>query len=248
MKFVSIILATLNESDNLLSLLNRIGNSVNFDYEIIFIDDGSTDGTRDIILKYSETHNNCRYIFGDRKSGTAIAKYKGILEARGDYLIIMDSDLQHPPEKLMELFNAMEEGYDFVVFSRYLTEGSVGNRMPIRGVISRIAGFVAKIFLKEARQLSDPLSNFIGFRANLNIPEIKWFGYEIQLAILSFNPDLKIRELPYVFHEREKGSSSVTSTMRFPLIFLKEMLRYAKIDRVSEKAIESWSEMTEFQR
>ncbi len=229
MEVASIILATYNEAENLPELLIRIQNSANFDFQVIFVDDGSTDGTRDLILNYCKSHNGSRYIFRDNKNGTAIARYSGIMVATGHYIIIMDSDLQHAPEKIVDLYQSLEEGYDFAICSRYILNASAGNRMPIRGVISRTATLIAKLALKSARSLSDPLSNFVAFKSTLVVPRISWYGYEIQLAILSNNDNLKIKEIPYKFHERENGMSSITSSLTFPINFMREMLIYAKM-------------------
>lgn len=227
---ISIVLATHNEFGNLPFLVKEIEENVNIPYELIFVDDDSRDGTREFIIDYSHNHENVKKIFSDKKRGTAIARYRGILAASNEYIIIMDSDNQHPPSMINEIVKYLEQGYDFVVCSRYLPDGSTGNRMPIRGLISRVAATISKSLLHSARRVSDPLSNFIGFTSKLSIPLVFWKGYEIPLCILSSNPQSKIKELPYTFRERENGISSVTSEYTFFITFLKELIIYKKIE------------------
>jgi len=232
---LTIILATYNEIDNLPELLGRIERSVEIPFTIIFVDDGSTDGTREFIKDYCKSHD-AKFIFGNRKRGTLLARYKGIVTSNTEYILIMDSDLQHPPEIIMEMYRKLEEGYDFVSASRYISGGSPGNRKAIRGAISRAATFMSKLLLESANRLSDPLSNFIAFRSDLkvNISE-NWIGYEIPMLILCSNSATKIAEIPFQFREREKGESQLTKTPMFLLWFIMEIIRYKKVEFVNNR-------------
>ena len=224
---LSIVLATYNEIDNLPELIRRIAAILKVNHEIIFCDDGSKDGTKEFIVDYCSTHSNGKYILSDVKQTTLIARYRGVMASTGRFVVIMDSDLQHPPEKLIEIYNKLNEGYDMVIASRFAPGGSTGDRKAIRGVISRAASFISKILLKSARGISDPMSNFIGFRRDLNIIiDRKWRGFEIPLCIMSSNKNLKIAEIGYVFKERTAGSSKVTQNMKFMKIFIREMIYY----------------------
>ncbi|MCL4420637.1 MAG: glycosyltransferase [Candidatus Thermoplasmatota archaeon] len=229
---ISIILATYNEIDNLPELVSRIENSVTVPYEIIFVDDGSKDGTREFIKDYCSNHN-AKYIFSNKKRGTLLARYKGILISNSRYLLIMDSDLQHPPEKIVDMYQKLEEGYDFVSASRYMAGGSPGDRKALRGVISRGATFMARHFLQSANQLSDPLSNFIAFRRELKVQIFdNWVGYEIPMLIMSSNAEIRIAEIPFQFKERERGESKLTKTPAFFLLYLMELIRCRKLESI----------------
>ena len=227
---VSIVLATHNEVSNLPALLDRIESSIEFEHEIIFADDISTDGTRDYIAEYAKNHTRCKYIFSENMNGTALARYKGIRIANGDFIVIMDADLQHPPEKLNEMITSLEAGFDFVTCSRYIEGGSTGNRDPFRGLISRVAALLAKLLLRSARILSDPLSNYIAFRSNLSVPNVSWKGFELPLAIIGSNPGITIKEIPFDFRERDRGESSVISQHTFVMTYIKELIIYKKIN------------------
>jgi len=227
----SIILCTVNEIENLPRLVERIENVANFNYQFVFVDDGSTDGTREYIINYCKNHNNAKYIFNDHKRSTVIAQCMGIKKSDGRFIIIMDADLQHPPEIINEIYENLKKGYDIVVASRYLNDQAKTKRSPIRGVISRVAEELAKVILKNTKKTTDPLSGYFGFRKGLNLPiNEKWRGYKILLYILSANPDAKVKDVPYIFLEREKGESKVAKGIDFIRIYLTELILCKRIE------------------
>jgi dolichol-phosphate mannosyltransferase len=236
----SIILCTINEIENLPVLVKKIENIANFNYQLVFVDDGSTDGTREFILDYCRTHSNAKYVFNESKMSTLIAHYMGIKNSDGKFIIILDADLQHPPEKINEIYNNLEKGYDIVIASRYKNNEAKTRRDPVRGVISRVAEAFARLILKNARNTSDPLSGYFGFKNGLNLSiNKKWRGYKILLFILSANPNSKIYEVPYIFQERGKGESKVAKGINYIRIYLTELLLAKRIEVKTEKQLTS---------
>jgi dolichol-phosphate mannosyltransferase len=232
----SIILCTVNEIENLPSLVEKIENIAKFSYQFVFVDDGSIDGTREYILNYCKNHNNAKYIFNDHKRSTVIAQYMGIKKSDGRFIIIMDADLQHPPEIIKEIYENLQKGYDIVVASRYYNEQAKTKRSPIRGVISRVAEELAKVILKNTKKTTDPLSGYFGFKKGLNLPiNEKWRGYKILLYILSANPDVKVKDVPYIFLERKKGESKVAKGIDFIRIYLTELILAKRIELRAKK-------------
>jgi dolichol-phosphate mannosyltransferase len=143
----------------------------------------------------------------------------------------MDADLQHPPDKLNDIYEKLKEGYDIVVASRYTDGGSPGNRKPLRGLISRVAAALAKTYIRNARNTTDPLSGFFGFKRGLrlNINE-QWRGYKTLLFLIASNPNAKIGEIPYKFVEREKGESKIVSGLDFMRIYLTELVLIKRVE------------------
>jgi dolichol-phosphate mannosyltransferase len=231
---LTVVLATLNEIDNLpklVSALDSILSKHNLRYQFLFVDDNSKDGTKEFIRKYCSENKFSKYIFSDYKESTLIARYRGIQNADGKYIVIMDADFQHPPEYIVNIYDNLLNGYDIVIASRYVKGGSTGNRMPIRGLISRIASEFAKLLLNTSRNISDPVSCYIGMRNGLNLDiNNKWRGYEIGIFLRASNPDARIKEIPYRFAERENGSSKVTSSINFIRIYLIELLLAKKVE------------------
>ena len=83
------------------------------DYEMVFVDDGSTDQTLGILRRLADEDSRCRYVSFSRNFGKEAGMYAGLSEASGDYCVIMDADLQHPPALLVPMYQAVhEEGYD----------------------------------------------------------------------------------------------------------------------------------------
>ena len=114
---LSIIIPVLNEEKNITKLYNRIFtclSTTKLQYEIIFIDDCSTDKSYEIITKLSENNKSIKAIRFSRKFGYQESIYCGLEHSTGENMITMDSDLQHPPELILDLLNKANEGYDIV--------------------------------------------------------------------------------------------------------------------------------------
>ncbi|MEM4137037.1 glycosyltransferase [Metallosphaera sp.] len=232
----SIILCTINEIENLPRLVEKIENVAKFNYQLVFVDDGSTDGTREYIIEYTKKHNNAKYVFNESKKSTLIAHYMGIQNADSKFIIIMDADLQHPPEKINEIYENLRKGYDIVIASRYLNDEAKAKRDPTRGLISRVAEALAVFTLKNAKKTTDPLSGYFGFKSDLKL-EIneKWRGYKILLYILSSNPTAKVHDISYKFQEREYGESKVAKGLQFIRVYLTELILVKRIEIRAKK-------------
>ena len=123
----------------------------------------------------------------------------------------MDADLQHPPDNLNDIYEKLKEGYDIVVASRYTDVSSPGNRKAMRGLISSVAGALAETYIRNARNTTDPLSGFFGFKKELRLNIDERRRYKTLLFLIASNPNAKIGEIPYTFVEREKGESKIVS-------------------------------------
>ena len=228
---VSIILCTVNEIENLPVIVRKIEENAKFNYQLVFVDDGSTDGTRKYIQDYAQGHQNVKYFFYPNKRSTLIAEYYGIKNSDGKFIIIMDSDQQHPPEKINEIYDNLSAGYDIVVASRYVEGGGTAKRNPMRGLISRTAEFLAKVLLKNARKSTDPLSGFFGLRGNLELElDERWRGYKLLLFILSSNPHAKVKDIPYKFRERSSGESKIVNGFDFVRLYLTEIFLAKRVE------------------
>ena len=211
MKDLSIIIPILNEAGNIPELFHRT-KKVPINFEMIFVDDGSSDGTVSILEELSANEGNVTCIFNKTRLGHMGSYLKGISKANSDNIVIMDGDLQHPPETLPDFLFAFERGYNLVIGTRYVNHSFIGKRGMFRGSISRTADLILKMSIPQCRQISDPVSGFIGFKRNLNIPvtpEMK--GNKLLPFLLVSNWNLKIAYAPYRFHERVSGKSKIVS-------------------------------------
>lgn len=222
---VTVVIATINERRNLPKLLQEIDNSIYPLPNIVVVDDGSTDGTREYLQELSRIRPGFQAILNDQKGTIARAHAQGFLASRTPYVAFMDADLQHPPELLVSMFARLRSGYDVAVGSRYLPGGSPGGRDPIRGVISRAACLIAKAVLVNGRRLSDPISGFFAIRKDM-FPAAKDLqrGYETLFYVLCSSNKPKIVEVPYSFRLRASGSSKVVRGLGFVPTFLSALI------------------------
>ncbi len=227
---LSIIVPTYNERENLPILVERIDKALRgkYSYEIIVVDDNSPDKTWEVALDLSNKGYPVILVKRPGKLGLGTAVLDGVKRARGKYIVVMDADLQHPPEVLPKLLEtALEENADIVVASRYTRGGGVEGWSTIRKIISRGATLIAKLLLPQARLTSDPMSGFFLFRREIiEGVELNPLGYKILLEILVKSKYSKVVDVPYIFHRRLKGESKLGTG---------EMWRYIKhVLRLSE--------------
>ena len=127
MKKISIIIPAYNEQDSLPFLFERLNNLTNqlkdYEFEILFVNDGSKDKTLEIIKEQRKVDNKISYVSFSRNFGKEIALMAGLDYATGDAIIFMDADLQDPPELIVELVKYWEEGYDDVYAKRRTRKG-----------------------------------------------------------------------------------------------------------------------------
>ena len=147
MKTVSIVVPVYNEEDNIehfCASVKSVMEPLDYEYEILFIDDGSRDGSRNLLLRLEGEEPHVHAIFLARNSGHQLALTCGLDHAEGDAIITMDGDMQHPPELLPLLLEKWEEGYDVVQTVRLTTEG-----------VSPFKRLTSKYYYKLLNMLSD---------------------------------------------------------------------------------------------
>jgi len=119
----SVILPTLNEKGHIIQLIKKIEfifSEIQQEYEIIVVDDNSTDGTIDLVKDVAKDYDNIKlFVRQDLKKNLANSIYLGIQKSKHENIIWMDADFQHPPDYI-KLFHDYQKKYDIVIFSRYL--------------------------------------------------------------------------------------------------------------------------------
>ncbi|HSP23485.1 MAG TPA: glycosyltransferase family 2 protein [Planococcus sp. (in: firmicutes)] len=124
MVLISIVVPAYNEEANIQSMYEKLTQELQplpFEYEIMFINDGSSDGTLQQILALADEHATVKYISLTRNFGKEAALFAGLKRIKGDAAILMDSDLQHPPELISQMFSGFEDGFHQVVAKRSRT-------------------------------------------------------------------------------------------------------------------------------
>jgi len=237
---VTIIVPTFNERDNVAELVTRTAAALEgLTAEILFIDD-STDDTIDVIaLVGASAPLPVRGIHREHNSGgLGGAVAVGLAQAAYDVCIVMDGDLQHPPELLPAILaQQVHTGADVVAASRYVGGGdSAGLGTAVRYGVSRAATAVTKaMFLRRLWHSTDPMTGyFLVDRRRIDLDELRPAGFKILLEILvrgGQRRELRIAEVPLEFGARRHGSSK--ATLRQGATFLAHLarLRFGKMGR-----------------
>jgi glycosyltransferase involved in cell wall biosynthesis len=217
--FLSVIVPTKNESENLLPLLTRIRDATaDHPTEVIIIDD-STDHTAETAGQSLERLRMVGQVIARpphlRSDGLSGAVVAGIKHARGTWICVMDADLQHPPEVIASLVGrASELGADLVLGSRFASGASLEGLGPLRRLLSRtLTVAVRLVFPRRLAKVSDPLTGLFLFRRSAVDPGLlRPNGFKILLEILVRCPRLRVAELPFDFAPRHAGHSKGTLT------------------------------------
>ncbi len=212
MSKISVVVPTFNESENVGNLVNQIDYALRgIDYEIVFVDD-SKDNTPEVIEAVMKENHNVRMKHRDGETGLATAVIEGFRIAVGDYIAVMDADLQHPPKILRSMYYCLETGIDFCVPSRFIPGGSDGGLGPYRKLVSGVARYIGKILLPCLRKISDPTSGLFMFRREvINNADLQPIGWKILIEVLAMGTYRTVVEIPYKFQARPAGESKLTS-------------------------------------
>ena len=226
-KTLTLVVPTYNESANITLLVEKIAEALsNYKYEILFIDDNSRDGTADVIDSLKKDYP-VRVIVRRDEKGLASAVVRGFENAANETIVVMDADLQHPPAIIPSLINAINQGADIAVASRYVPGGGCADWSGLRKLISRGAIFLAWLVLPAARKVKDPMSGFFALkRSVIEGKKLDPIGYKILLETLVLGSYRKVTEVPFEFQLREQGESKLNLNQEYE--YLRHLARLAK--------------------
>jgi dolichol-phosphate mannosyltransferase len=209
---LSLIVPTYCERQNIATLIERVHRSLSQNsYELIVVDDNSPDGTSELAQSLSIDYP-VRVITRRNERGLASAVVDGFKQAGGEILGVIDADLQHPPEILPELLVRVRSGAEVAIASRYVKGGGSEGWSMNRRIISRASKVLAALLLPSIRGIKDPLSGFFLLRREvIDGVELSPTGYKILLEVLVKGKAREIAEVPYIFREREKGKSNLST-------------------------------------
>jgi dolichol-phosphate mannosyltransferase len=214
---VSVLIPTRNEADNVAALFERLGQSLReYSGEIVFVDDSDDDTPARVRHAATTSAVAVRLVArppGARDGGLGGAVIEGARAARGDWLCVMDGDLQHPPELVPVLVSTAESsGADLVLASRFAPGASVGAMSRGRASLSRaLAWTTTRLFPGPLRGVTDPMTGFfVVRRAALRPERLHPDGFKILLEILVSTPGLRVAEIPFRFDSRNAGRSKAS--------------------------------------
>ena len=248
-----IIIPTYNEKENIINIIDVVL-SLNDRYEILVVDDNSPDQTGDIVAEKSKTANNRLHLLrraGKQGLGTAyIAGFKWALDRHYEYIFEMDADFSHNPKDLVRLLEAIENGADMSVGSRYHIKGKVEN-WPVGRILM---SYFASVYVRLVTWLpvKDTTAGFVAYSRrvlqNIDLDKIQFVGYafQIEMKFAAWRLGYKIKEVPITFKDREVGQSKMSAgifneavkgvlimkwnSLKYPRYYRMKKLPEAKID------------------
>lgn len=232
-----VIIPTYNEKENIENIIRAVIGLKEHAFHILVIDDGSPDGTADIVkrLMASEFKHELHLVqrTGKLGLGTAyIAGFKWALEHGYEYIFEMDADFSHAPKDLPRLYNTCaNEGYDVSVGSRYVSGVNVVNWPMGRVLMSYYASKYVRLI--TGVPLHDTTAGFVCYRRkvletiDLDAIRFKGYAFQIEMKFTSYKLGFKIKEVPVIFVNRELGTSKMSGGIFGEALFGVMRLRWA---------------------
>jgi dolichol-phosphate mannosyltransferase len=230
-----VIIPTYNEKENIQKMVEKVF-SLKPDFDLLIIDDGSPDGTAEIVKTLQQKFTDKLHLIQrqDKQGlGTAyIVGFKWAIEKKYDYIFEMDCDFSHNPDDLPRLLQACENGADVAVGSRYCKGGKVKNWPVGRILMSYFASVYVRLILWIS--IRDTTAGFKCYKRHvletIDLNNIKFMGYafQIEMKYASLKKGFKIIEVPITFIDRVEGVSKMSSKI-FEEAFLGVIqMRFAK--------------------
>ena len=219
LKKAVVVIPTYNERETInkaLDLVLGLPRKV----DVLVVDDGSPDGTADVVRARPEYGSRIHLLEGSGKAGLGSAYRRGFQWATKhsyDAAVEMDADLSHDPADIPRLLEALEQGAHLAVGSRYLGGISVLNWPQSRLFISTFGGFYVRTL--TALPMSDPTSGFKAIRADV-LRDLDWskvqaegYAFQIELHHTAWTQGFTVKEVPIIFTERREGDSKMSTAI-----------------------------------
>ena len=234
-----VIIPTYNEKENIEAIIRAVTGLQEHAFDILIIDDGSPDGTADIVKRLMAEEFKDRVFLVERQGklglGTAyIAGFKWALEHHYEYVFEMDADFSHDPKDLPRLYKACaEEGYDVAVGSRYVSGVNVVNWPMGRVLMSYFASKYVRFV--TGFPINDTTAGFKCYRRrvletiDLDAIRFKGYAFQIEMKFTAYKLGFRIKEVPVVFVNRQLGTSKMSGGIFGEALFGVMRLRWAAL-------------------
>ena len=225
---LSIVIPTYNESGNVRPITERILQSMagtGYSYEVLFVDD-SRDDTPSVLAELTTQYPCVRFVHRSDERGLASAVVKGFSLSSGNYIVVMDADLQHPPELLPIILKRLARA-EVVIPSRFIAGGSDGGLNIFRKLVSWTARMLGRLAIRRLRAISDCTSGYFGLhRSVIAAANLDPIGWKILMEVLVKGDYHAVHELPYAFVARDIGESKMSWKDQYD--YLRHIVRLAR--------------------
>jgi dolichol-phosphate mannosyltransferase len=225
---LSIVVPTYNECGNVRPLTERIIGALagtGYSYEIFFVDD-SRDDTPAVLAALCAQYPCVRFFHRSGERGLASAVVRGFEMSAGKNIVVMDADLQHPPELLPIIMKRLARS-EVVIPSRFIGGGSDGGLNLFRKLVSWTARMIGRVSIRRLRAISDCTSGYFGLhRSVIANAKLNPVGWKILMEVLVKGDYHAVHELPYAFVARDSGASKMTWKDQYD--YLRHIVRLAR--------------------
>ena len=221
---LSVIVPAFNERGNVAELLDRLRATLTgVDWEVIYVDDDSPDGTADAVRACAHVDRRIRCIQRVGRRGLSSAVIEGVLASSAPVVAVIDADLQHDETLLPRMLERMKrDSLDVVIGSRYVDGGGTGDWNDARAKLSRLATRLSRLVVRQP--LSDPMSGFFMISRpafERAVHRLSGQGFKILLDLFASSPEpYRFAELPYTFRSRVHGESKLDGLVVWEYLML----------------------------
>ena len=221
---MTVVVPTFKERQNVPILLERLRTVLaHIEWEVLYVDDHSPDGTADAVRQIALTDRRVRVIERIGRRGLASACVEGMMASAAPYIAVMDADLQHDESVLPDMLRRIEvDKLDVVIASRRTAGGSMGDFAKARVKLSEIGRIISKLVCRC--DVSDTMSGFFMVEAKFFralVPNLTASGFKILVDILASSPRApRVGEVPYSFRIRRLGESKLDLNVQLEYVFL----------------------------
>jgi dolichol-phosphate mannosyltransferase len=232
-----LILPTYNEAENARAIVTAaaavLAEAAPDGFRILIVDDGSPDGTGRIADELAAEHDWMQVLHRSEKNGIGpayLAGFRHALDAGADYVMEMDSDFSHDPADLARLLQAVRDGADLALGSRYVPGGGVVDWGLLRRVISEGGSTYARLVL--GLHVRDLTGGFKCFRREvleaIHFDSVRSQGYafQVELTYRAVQAGFRVVEVPITFRDREQGTSKMSWRIAAEAMWLVPLLRF----------------------
>ena len=232
-----VIIPTYNEKDNITGIIDKVF-QLEKSFNILVVDDNSPDGTAKIVEKLKNKYSQKLFLLNrPKKEGLGkayIAGFKWALQHGYDYVFEMDADFSHPPKKLVDLLETLEQNEtDISIGSRYMK----GRINVVNWDLKRILlSYFASIYVRliTGMPVKDTTAGFVGYKKKVlqsfDFDKIEFIGYafQIEMKYKAWKKGFKIKEIPIIFTDRVRGKSKMHGGIISEAIWGVLKLRFSK--------------------